>query len=280
MGIINQQCKFVRNRHHFDPALYMCSKERLLYLVHLYPEVSAHRNGRKCIVNTESSRCWYFHFKVHLSFHTKINAQLSRLIDQLQFLRIKICRRIKAIGLKRTGMPLQHRLHMGIILIDDSQTALFKQKSFTELILFKICVFIGSDMIRLQIGENTDLKGKALRSVELQSLRSHLHHHDLTALLFHLLKIFLEQEGFRCRIICRDVFITDNGFYGSHQSYLIARLLQNGLDQVGCRSLSLCSCDPDYPKPVCRMPEISSRDKCHGIPGILHLNDGHISVRR
>ena len=63
-----------------------------------------------------------------------------------------------------------------------------------------------------------------------------------------------------------------------HQASLISRTLQNRSDQIGSRCLALCPGNADHFQPVCRMPEIRSRNKRHGIPGILHLDHRNITV--
>ena len=76
-------------------------------------------------------------------------------------------------------MPLKHLLHMAVVSVDDSHSALPKEHSLTLQILVKILVLIGTDMIRLQIGKHTEIEDKASRSVLHQCLGRNLHHNSL-----------------------------------------------------------------------------------------------------
>ena len=65
-----------------------------------------------------------------------------------------------------------HILIMGIVTVDDTDSALLEQQSLAMHIISKILMLQRSDMIRLDIGENTVIKNKALRSVPRPSLRN------------------------------------------------------------------------------------------------------------
>lgn len=53
-----------------------------------------------------------------------------------------------------------HILIMGIVTVDDTDSALLEQQSLAMHIISKILMLQRSDMIRLDIGENTVIKTK------------------------------------------------------------------------------------------------------------------------
>ena len=187
---------------------------------------------------------------------------------------------IKPIGFKLTGMPFHHRIRMGVILIHNSKPALLKQKPFTCQIFLEICMLIGADMIRLQVGKNPDLKGKPLGSVKLKPLRRHFHHNNIAALFLHLPEILLKQEGFRRGIVRGNMLISYDCLNCSHKPYLIACSFQDRLDQVSGSGLSLSAGNADHLQPVSRMSEISGRNIGHGISAVLYPDHRNITFRR
>ena len=86
---------------------------------------------------------------------------------------------------------------MGIIPVKNSYFALSEQHALTVKIIIKILVLIRADMIRLNIGENANVKSKAGSPVEHKSLGRNFHDYTVASCLRHLCEIFLDQIGFR-----------------------------------------------------------------------------------
>ena len=117
-------------------------------------------------------------------------------------------------------------------------------------------MFIRADMISSEIRKNTDLKRNPCCPVEHQSLRRHLHDHAVTSFFYHLCKILMDRIGLRCRIGCRDLFLSDDRLDRSDQSDLMSCLLQNRLDHISGRRLSLCTGNSHNLQLLCRIPKI------------------------
>ena len=134
---------------------------------------------------------------------------------------------------------------MGIIRIDNTQTALLEKQGLALQIFLKRCMLIWSDMIRFDIGKDADIKGKTIHTMHHKSLGRYFHDRIITAGIQHLAEKLLHHIGFRCRIIGRDLFIPDDGFDGTDQTNFKTCIFHDGLDHVGGRRLSLGSCDTD-----------------------------------
>ena len=67
-------------------------------------------------------------------------------------------------------MTGEHFFGMLIIRIDDTETALFEQHALALHIFFKRRMLVRTDMIRLEIRENTDVKNKSSNAVHHESL--------------------------------------------------------------------------------------------------------------
>ena len=80
---------------------------------------------------------------------------------------------------------------------------------------------------------------------------------------------------FRCRIRCRNHFLSDNGLNGSDQSYFMSDSLQNGFDHIGRGRLSFCPCNSNNVQLLCRIAEISGRSKCECVPCVFHTDHSH-----
>ena len=122
-------------------------------------------------------------------------------------------------------MPIQHHVKMPVIHIGDPKPALTKQTPFALCIFLKTGMLVGTDVIRGQIGENTDLKGNPRRPVHHKTLGRDFHDADLAARLHHLRKILLDQTGFRRGIVRRNVSFSNDRLNGSDQPHLIPRML-------------------------------------------------------
>ena len=82
---------------------------------------------------------------------------------------------------------------MLIVSIDDSYLTLLKQQTLAVNIILKVLMLIRSDVVRLNVGEDSEIKDKALGSVEHKSLAGHLHYHSINSRIHHLLEIFLKK---------------------------------------------------------------------------------------
>ena len=137
-------------------------------------------------------------------------------------------------------------------------------------------MLVGSDMVLLQIGEDTIIKHKALGSVKHQCLGRNLHSHRIQSGLHHTCKILLQYIGFRCGVLCMNMFLPDDNLYGTYQPHLSACILQNRFHQISGGGFSLGTGNTDYLQFFCRMAKPCRRNKCHGISGIFHTNHRNI----
>ncbi len=236
--------------------------------------------GRQGIVYAEPAGHRNLHRKMQQAGHVKAHPQTALLLHKRKVLRPQVCRRIDPVGLQRTGMFRGDSLPVCIVLIDDTGPALLEQQTLTVQIILEIPVLPFADMIRLQIGKDAEVKDKALRPVQHQSLGRYLHHHRITASVGHLPEIFLHQIRFRRSVVCRNVRIADDDLDGADQSHLPARLLQNGTHKISTGGLPFCSRNADDLHLLSRMAEESSRQEGHRIPGIRHLDHRHIRLCR
>ena len=170
MCIVDHQREIIRYFDKFDPAFDMCLQKCFLHLICRDTKVIADRDRTKCIVNTESARCMQLDIQIYLSSCLKINAQKSCAADQLQILCTVVCILCKAECFDLACMIPDHILIMGIVTVDDTDSALLEQQSLAMHIISKILMLQRSDMIRLDIGKNTKIKQDTGRSVQHQSL--------------------------------------------------------------------------------------------------------------
>ena len=165
---------------------------------------------------------------------------------------------------------------MGIIGIENTLSALFKQQALTVDIICQILMLVWSDMIRLQIRKDTIVKHKAADSVQHQSLAGHLHDNTFTAGIHHLPEGFLHHIRLRCSIGRRDLFLSDDRLDRTDQTCLIAGMLKNGTYHIGRCCLSLGAGDTDRCQLSCRMSEKCCRGLCQCQSCILHTDHCHI----
>ena len=165
---------------------------------------------------------------------------------------------------------------MFIIHIDDTKLTLLEQQSFAVHIVLKTCMFCRSDVIRLDVCENTDFKWNTCRPVQHQPLRRHFHDNTVASSLCHFCEIRLNCVRFRSRIHCRNVFISNDRFNRADQTNLMTCPFQNGFDHIRRCGFSLCSGNTDHFHFFRRIIKICSRDQCHRIAAVCHFDDCHI----
>jgi hypothetical protein len=136
------------------------------------------------------------------------------------------------------------------------KSALLEKQALTMLIIFKILMFIRSDVILTEIGKYADLKWYSRRSVKHKPLRRNFHNNTVAASLYHLCKILLYRIGFRRRIICRNTLIPDQHLYRPDQPYLMSHTFKDRLYHISSCCLALRSGYSDHLKPICRISEI------------------------
>ena len=137
-------------------------------------------------------------------------------------------------------------------------------------------MFIWSDMVFTQVCKNTDFKWNSCCSVKHESLRRNFHNYRITPCIYHFSKILVNGKGFRCGILCRNHFITDNSFNGSDKTNLVTHTFQNRFHHVCCGCFSFCSCNSDNFQLICRISKICCRCECQCISGILYFNNRHM----
>ena len=131
-------------------------------------------------------------------------------------------------------------------------------------------------MIRLKIGEYSDIKRNSRASFHHESLRGHLHDNTLAAVIDHLPEVSLDIVGFRRGI---------GGFNMSCSRYYLNCSYKSGLIPTAfeylanheCRgSLSLSACNSYSKKLLCRVAEICRRHQRKCISAILCCDKGSI----
>ena len=252
--------------------------ECLLHFIHAHSEMMADGDCRQRIVHGKCPRQRHGKMRRHIPDRIVGNTERAVLGQQL-FVHgtdIRILR--KAAGLHLTGMPQKDLFKMRIIGIENAQPALLKQQALAVQIVVKILVLVGSDVIRLDIGKNADLKGHPVHTVHHQALRRHLHHTDILPGIRHPAQILLYRIRLRCRVERRRMLLANDRLDGSDQSHMIARIFQNRPHHVGRRRLALCPRDPDAADFICRVVEIRCRQLGQCLARIRHLHDGHIAA--
>ena len=99
----------------------------------------------------------------------------------------------RSVGIELAGMVSCNLTYMLIISVNDSYLTLLKQQALTVNIIFKVLMLIGSDVVRLNVCEDSKVKDKALGSVKHESLAGYLHYHGIDSFFHHLLKVFLKK---------------------------------------------------------------------------------------
>ena len=158
MGIIYHQSKFIRHFDHLRAPLYLGLFQRFYDIILRRLKMTADRYGRQGIIYTESSRNINLHRKIHQSFHLIGHSQITRPGNHAGVPGPQICLGRKAEGFQRTGMTGNDLIQMGIIRIYDTDPALSEQSAFTFQIFLKAGMLIGTDMIRFDVGKDTDLE--------------------------------------------------------------------------------------------------------------------------
>ena len=278
MGIIDQQGELVGDFDHLNTAFHLCLQQCLFNIFLFHLEMAADGNGCQRVVHAEFAGHGYLHVKIHQSGYMEGDAQFSGLMHQFPVLGPEHAVLSHSKTLQSTGVTFRHRLPMLIVTVNNAYLTLPEQQSLTVQIFLEAGMLVGPDMIRLQIRENTVIKHKALSAVQHQCLRRHLHDYGVQSRLHHAGKILLQQIGFRCGIVGMDMFVPDDHFDGSHQTYFVAGIFQNGLYQIGRGGLALGACDTDDFQFLRRMAEPGCGNKCHGIAGIRHFDHRHIRI--
>ena len=170
MGIIYHKRERIRDFYHLDPPLYFCSFESFLDIFHTDSEMTADGNGSQRIVDTEFAGKIDLHRKIHKSFRLIGNSQRAFSCNEMQIFCTKISLLTETESFQPAGMALQHFFQMFIVSIHDPHSALFEQHTLAADIVLKIFVFIRADMIRFNIGKNTQIKNKTRCPVEHQPL--------------------------------------------------------------------------------------------------------------
>ena len=153
--------------------------------------MTADGNGCQRIVHTEFAGHGYFHSKIHQTGHMEGHSQFSGLVHQLPVLGPQHAVLSHAEALQCTGMSLRHYLPVFIVTVNDSHLALFEQQTLAMQIFLKACMFIWTDMIRLQICKNAVIEYKSLGAVKHQCLGRYFHNYRIQSGIHHAGKILL-----------------------------------------------------------------------------------------
>ena len=93
---------------------------------------------------------------------------------------------------------------MLIVTVDDSHAALIKEHLLALEVVLEITVLIRSDVVRFNVGEDTEVKGESCGPMEHEPLGRCFHDHAVAAVLHHLGEVLLDQIRLRRRVGCRD----------------------------------------------------------------------------
>ena len=122
--------------------------------------------GTQRIINTEVSRNVNFNFEVHFSWQFISDAKTSRLCKEINIRRFKVIIPIYTKSFQVTCMSLKNPVNIVSIHIYNTMFALFQKHALAMKIIVKIFMLIWTDMIRLNICENTIIKCKSWNSVK------------------------------------------------------------------------------------------------------------------
>ena len=90
---------------------------------------------------------------------------------------------------------------MRIIQVGKTLSGLPEHHGFTCKVFFKILMFIRSDMIRRQVGEQTVIKLDTGSTVQFETLGRSFHDNTLAACIHHLSEIAVNVVGFRGGVV-------------------------------------------------------------------------------
>jgi hypothetical protein len=110
-------------------------------------EMSADRNRAQGVIDTETPGRGNMCVEGNGSLCVKGDPQLSGSVDQLDVFRTQIVVLSKAEGLHSTGVAFQDPAAIWIISVENTRPALPEEKALTMQIIFKISMFIRTDMI-------------------------------------------------------------------------------------------------------------------------------------
>ena len=177
-------------------------------------------------------------------------------------------------------MAVHDLLVIGVVRIKDSHLALPEQQALALQIVVKILVFVGTDMVRCEIGKNTEIEQESLCPVQHKGLGGDLHDHRLHTRVRHVAECLLQKRGLRRRIVRRDLLVPVEDFDRTDEANLKSRSLQDRLDHVCGRRLSLGARHSDDLHLGSGISIICRRDISHRIAGILDADDHGILDRR
>ena len=153
---------------------------------------------------------------------------------------------------------------------------LAEQHGLAGEVLLEGGVLVWPDVIRLNVGKDADLEGKAVHPVHLEPLGGNLHDRALAALIQHLPEILLHQIALRRGVRRRDVGVADDRLDGADESHPVTRALQDGFYHVGGGGLPLGAGHADDLQGIRRIVKPGRRQEGQRLPGVLYLDDGHI----
>ena len=110
------------------------------------------------IVYAEVPRYVDLYIKIHQSIDMVFHAQITRCGNVLYIGGPKVSLLRESIGLHLAGRIAEHILKPLVIHVCNSKPALCKQNPFAALIILKIFMLVGPNVVLAQIRENTDLE--------------------------------------------------------------------------------------------------------------------------
>ena len=167
-----------------------------------------------------------------------------------------------------------HFLPVLVVSADQRGPALGEQGFLPSQVLLETPVFVGADVVRGDIRENSDVEPDAAGAVKHESLAGDLHHRCAAALLHHVGEGVLDLIGFRRRVFRRRMDTPDGNAVRSDQSGFFSALLQQLLQHVGRRGLSLGPRHTHREKLLRREVKPGRGQFCQSLPGILRADHG------
>ena len=206
------------------------------------------------------------------------NPQIARSGYKLYILCSQISLLRKPESLHPACSSAEYIAEILIVNICYAQLALLKKKSLTPLVIVKILVLIGPDMIPSEIRKYSNLKRNAGCTVKHQSLRRNFHYNTVAPRFHHLCKILLDRIRLGRCIRRRYLLIADNCLDRAYKPYFITHAVKNGFNHIGCSSLAFRSRYADNFHLFRRVSEIGGRHKRQSISRILYADHRHIFI--
>ena len=166
-------------------------------------------------------------------------------------LRLQVCCFVNGISQYFPSRFFHHKITCGIINIDDTLFAPFKEHTLGDFIIFHGFMII--QMILCQVGEHCHLISNAVHTMQIQRMGRNFHHHICHIFLTHLFHQCLQFQRFRRCPFCGNDFISNAVFDGADDACFSSYPFQHRTYQIGDGGFAVGAGHPCHTHFLCGM---------------------------